>query len=60
MRMASTHELCNATKFGGTMVTMADTQKTATEKERINPNTDKYEDGFQTSCGQAYIRFDNK
>ena len=58
MRMAGAHEMCNATEFGGTMVTITETQKTVTQEERINPNTDKYEDGFQTSCGQAYIRFD--
>ena len=40
------------------MVTIAETQKTATKEKRVNPNTDKYENGFQTSCGQAYIRFD--
>ncbi len=40
------------------MVTIAKTQNTATEEERVNPNTDKYEDGFHTSCGQAYIRFE--
>ncbi|MDO9517252.1 MAG: hypothetical protein Q7J10_04290 [Methanosarcinaceae archaeon] len=40
------------------MVTIAEAQKTKTKKERTDPNTDKYEDGFQTSCGQAYIRFD--
>ena len=52
--------MCNATKFGGTMVTIAETQKPITEEEHtnhnINVNTSK--DGFHTSCGQAYIRFD--
>ena len=58
MRMVGTNKKCKATKFGGIMVTIVEIQKTDTEKERSNPNTVKYEEGFQTSCGQAYIRFD--
>ena len=60
MRMVGTDRMCNATEFGGTMVTIAETQKTATEEKRTNPNTkiETPKGGFHTSCGQAYIRFD--
>ncbi len=42
------------------MVTITKTQKTVTEEKRTNPNTNTEtpKGGFQTSCGQAYIRFD--
>lgn len=48
------------TIFGGTMVTIAETQKTATEEKRTSPskNMETKKAGFSTSCGQAYIRFD--
>ena len=60
MRMAGANKMCNATKFGGTMVTITETQKTATKEKRTNHNTktDPFKEGFHTSCGQAYIRFD--
>ena len=59
--MVDIDKMCNATEFGGTMVTIAKTQKTATEEKRTNPNTkaETPKGGFQTSCGQAYIRFDS-
>lgn len=40
------------------MVTISEIQKMEKEEKYVEPKTDIHEDGFHTSCGQAYIRFD--